>query len=275
MQLDEQQLVQLKSDITELARASVHPHYRHLQDADVHTKTSATDLVTVVDQDIEQQLTDRLRAQYPHATVIGEEAVSQNPQLIEYLDESELTFVIDPIDGTWNFAHGVSVFGVMVAVLSEGRCQHALLYDPIMDDWQQATLGQGAFYEDSRAQQRPIHVSDRGGIAQLRGFVPLYNFNQAMQLHLAPQLAGFARIMEFGCSCFEYRLLNEGAVDFIIAPDPKIWDHAPGQLILSEAGGYSCFSDGEAYHPGRHRGILLAANNLETWQVLMDHFRLV
>lgn len=275
MQLSEQQLTQLKSNITEIARPLVHEHYRHLQTNDVHTKTSPTDLVTVVDQDIERQLTKRLRGQYPQAMIIGEEAVSQNPQLLDSLDNAELTFVIDPIDGTWNFAHGMSVFGVMVAVISDGLCQHALLYDPIINDWQQATLGQGAFYEDSSGKQSPIHVSDRNGLAQLRGFVPLCNFNQAMQLHIAPQLAGFARIMEFGCSCFEYRLLNDGAADFIIAPDPKVWDHAPGQLILSEAGGYSCFSDGEAYRPGRNRGILLAANSQQNWQELMNHFQLI
>lgn len=275
MQLNESQLTQLKRDINELARAPIHRHYRHLQHSEVFTKTSSTDLVTVVDQDIERLLTQRLRTQYPQAMIIGEEAISQDPQLLEYIDEHELAFVIDPIDGTWNFTHGVSVFGVMVAVLSDGICQHALLYDPIMNDWQQATLAQGAFYEDGNGHKSPLHVSDRKGLAQLRGFVSLCNFNQAMQLHIAPQLAGFARIMEFGCSCFEYRLLNAGAADFIIAPDPKVWDHAPGQLILSEAGGYSCFTDGQSYHPGRNCGVLLATNTQQNWLELMNHFQLM
>ncbi|MFM2484609.1 inositol monophosphatase family protein [Celerinatantimonas yamalensis] len=273
--LHDEQLQQLMELIQGVAQPHVLQHYRMLRTQDIQTKTSATDLVTIVDQRIEQQLTEQLQRYYPQALIIGEEAISRDPYRLDALKHASLAFIIDPIDGTWNFANQLSVFGVIVAVVCHGACEHALLYDPLQNDWQLATRGKGAFYQNAQGEKRPLTVSDRANLAQMSGFVSLFSFNQAMQLHLAPQLAGFARLMAFGCSFFEYRLLAGGQADFLIARDPKVWDHAAGLLLLQEAGGYSAFSDGEPYYPTRNRGLLLCANSAASWQALMAHFQLI
>lgn len=275
MRLVPSELDQLKNVIRQVSQSQVQRHYRHLDCGDVATKRSSIDLVTVADRNIEQQLTRELTRLYPQAVVIGEEAVSAAPHILERLGDADLAFVIDPIDGTWNFANEISVFGVMVAVISNGQTQHGLLYDPLQDDWVMATQGQGAWRVDSTGQSQVLNASDRDVLAQAIGFVSLFTFNAAMQLHLAPQLAGFARVMSFGCSCFEYRSLSAGRADFLVAPDPNVWDHAAGQLIFHEAGGFSAFTDGEAYSPIRDRGILVCASNEALWHRLLSHFQLV
>lgn len=115
MRLVPSELDQLRSVIRQVAQSQVQSHYRHLENSDVATKRSPIDLVTVVDKNIEQQLTSEFKRLYPQSVVIGEESVAAAPYILEQLGDAKLAFVIDPIDGTWNFANEVSVFGVMVA----------------------------------------------------------------------------------------------------------------------------------------------------------------
>lgn len=272
--LSHSEFITLQQAISQIAQEQVQHYYRQLQPQQIEAKTSPIDLVTIVDKNIEQRLHEWLLTHYPQACIIGEEQVAAEPQILDQLDRAELAFVIDPIDGTWNFANGLSVFGVMVAIVERGKTVQALLYDPLMNDWWWASHSEGAYQRNAQGISKPLCAADDKSIAELTGFISPFTFPEPYKSKLLPHFGDFARVMSFGCSCYEYRLLTAGRSDFLVSVNPKVWDHAPGQLILAQAGGYSAFSDGEPYTPSRHSGVLIAAASKKMWQQLVEQLEL-
>jgi fructose-1,6-bisphosphatase/inositol monophosphatase family enzyme len=233
----------------------------------VSEKTCVQDLVTEADVQAERQMTCQIAEVFPHAVIIGEESVAANPDLQEGLDAHELCVIIDPIDGTYNYAHGIATFGVAIAVLVRGVTVFGLLYDPIMDDVSYAFRGHGARKMPKGADALPIQV--RTGQC---GFIPLTT--------LASENVGAA--MDFGhtmsplkclhCSVHEYRLICEGTASWALATKSAPWDHAAGHLIHTEAGGITRFADGEEYRASRTTGAIISAPNEETWLRLQKGF---
>jgi fructose-1,6-bisphosphatase/inositol monophosphatase family enzyme len=102
----------------------VMPSFRTLQPEDIHSKDTPgdpDDLVTIVDKSAERYLIDALAGVVPGAAFIGEEAACENPTLLDALSAREPAWLIDPIDGTKNFARGSADFGVMLALVEGGR----------------------------------------------------------------------------------------------------------------------------------------------------------
>ena len=100
-----------------IAARELMTRFGRLQPHQVHAKTSAFDLVTQADEAAEAAITAGLLAAFPEASVLGEEAAARQPSLLETWSHAELAFVVDPLDGTKNFASGLPLFGVMVAVV--------------------------------------------------------------------------------------------------------------------------------------------------------------
>ena len=96
-----------------VARAEITPRFRALSDEDVDEKSSAEDLVTIADKRAEVALTAAVKDILPGARVVGEEAVAADKSILDDVAKPGRTVIIDPIDGTWNFANGVAVFGVI------------------------------------------------------------------------------------------------------------------------------------------------------------------
>ena len=131
--------------LAETARAEIMPRFRRLGDGDIRQKTSAADLVTEADVNAERVITAALRERYPQARIIGEEAVSDDPALLDAdWSSGDLAFTLDPVDGTFNFASGVACFGVMLAVVSKGETVAGIIHDPVGGDWVMAEKGAGA-----------------------------------------------------------------------------------------------------------------------------------
>ncbi len=95
--------------LRDAARAEIMPWFRNLADGAVKMKTGPLDLVTEADEAAERRITEGLRREFPGCVVIGEEAASANPALLRDLAGAELAFVVDPVDGTANFAAGPAV----------------------------------------------------------------------------------------------------------------------------------------------------------------------
>lgn len=116
MIISDQDILFLGDCVRETARAEIMPRFRNLGAADVSEKTSAIDLVTQADLLAEHRITAALRERFPAALVVGEEAYDADRSVVPALADAELAFVIDPVDGTFNFAAGLPVFGTMLAV---------------------------------------------------------------------------------------------------------------------------------------------------------------
>jgi len=254
------------------AKAEIMPRFRNLSHADISAKSSPYDLVTEADLAAEAMLARGIQRMFPHALVLGEEACSTDPELRGKIDEAELAFILDPLDGTWNFAHGLPLFGVILAATRFGKPVFGLLYDPVMDDWITADLDTPAQMARNMGAARPLSVSRGGDIAALSGYVHLYLMPQEVQAQMAAKLPDFARTLMLRCSCHEYRTLAQGGMDFALSSVPNPWDHAAGLLICQQAGGVARMLDGRDYTAGITKGHILAAPDEDTWSRLRDHF---
>jgi fructose-1,6-bisphosphatase/inositol monophosphatase family enzyme len=254
------------------ARSEIMPRFRHVTRADASTKSGPHDLVTEADHQAEAMLARGLQRMFPHALIVGEEAVADKPSLRDDISEAELAFIIDPVDGTWNFVHGLSLFGVIIAVTRFGRPVLGLLYDPVSDDWIIADEATPTRLVAALGADRPVRVSPGGELASLQGYMHYYLMSQTHQDQVAPLLPALARCIALRCSCHEYRLLAQGAVDFVMSDVLNPWDHAAGVLICQQAGGVARMLDGHEYSTEIAKGVLLSAANEATWARLRDHF---
>ena len=131
--------------LQEAGTTEIMPRFRNLDEGAVRHKTSADDLVTEADVNAERMITEALLAKFPGSLVIGEEAVSDNPALLDNWTKSDKrAFVVDPIDGTFNFASGVASFGVMLGIVEAGETVAGIIHDPVGQDWIMAQKGAGA-----------------------------------------------------------------------------------------------------------------------------------
>src|SRR5215470_17897885 len=105
------------------------PRYAKLAAGEVREKGPG-DLVTVADEAVERRLAPELGQMLPGSVVLGEEAAAADPSRIELLDGTDPVWVIDPIDGTANFAEARGDFGVMVALVRHGEVLSSWIYDP-------------------------------------------------------------------------------------------------------------------------------------------------
>lgn len=270
--LDDGHRAGLVAAVRAAARDCIMPRFRALGAGDISTKSGPGDLVTLADTEAEAQFTTALRGLWPEAEVMGEEAVAADRGLRARMGEAEWAVVIDPVDGTWNYAKGLSVFGVIAVVLHHGRPVWGMLYDPVMDDWIEADA-EGPARMVSAAGARVLATAGQGRVARMTGYAALGLFPKAVQARIVTAFPDFARVTSLRCACHEYRMLAQGHVDFCLSgPTPHPWDHAAGALCVTRAGGVVRFLDGAPYEAGRERGVLLAAATPAVWDEVARRF---
>ncbi|MDF1670308.1 MAG: inositol monophosphatase [Roseovarius sp.] len=254
------------------AKAEILPRFRNMNMQDISTKSGRYDLVTEADTATEAMLARGLQRMFPHALIVGEEAASADDKLRGKIAEAELCFVLDPVDGTWNFANGLPLFGVIVAVTRFGKPVLGLLYDPVMDDWIIADEATPARMVRAVGAERGLSVSKGGALSDMSGYIHLYLLERDKQDEMATALPDFGRTQVLRCSCHEYRTLAQGNMDFCLSGTMNPWDHAAGVLICQMAGGHVAMLDGSDYNAGLTEGYLLAAPDVNSWKRLRDRF---
>lgn len=150
--------------IRDVAREEILPRYNTLKVHEVRAKSHPGDLVTVADVAAEAALGKRLRDLLPGSVVVGEEGTAADPGLLRLLTEDAPVWVLDPVDGTRNFAHGIPRFAVMVALVRGGDTVCGWILDPVADVLYVAEQGAGSWRDGER-----IHVSPPRGLDSLVG----------------------------------------------------------------------------------------------------------
>lgn len=254
--------------LQQAAQRYILPEFARIDASTIRSKSNDDDIVTDADLAAERFISETLQKMHPEALIIGEEAVYARPELLALLPEAELAFIIDPIDGTWNFAHGLPVFGCMLAVTRLGETVAGMIYYPLSQQFLLAQRGQGAWLRDTQSgQETPVWVTPAPvGCQQMSGFIAMSQFSAERQKQFSSRLTEFARVSSLRCSAYEYRLMCQGSVHFTLNAELHPWDHAAGQLIHREAGGYSALLDGRGYQPTINQGHLLLAPDRESWQ---------
>lgn len=254
-----------------LARAAVSeimPLFRRLRPTQIRQKTSAFDVVTQADEAAEVLITRELLAAFPSAIVIGEEAAHADPALLERIATAELAFIVDPIDGTKNFACGLPLFGVMAAVTSRGQVLAGVIHDPLRGDFAYALRDQGAWLEHADGGRVDMRVAAPVPVAQMEGIVGTTFLLEPLRTQVNSRLSRLAHTTWLRCSAHEYRTIAAGHCHILFYNKLMPWDHAAGWLLHREAGGYCAHFDGSPYLPTHLSGGLLYAPDETSWHAV-------
>jgi fructose-1,6-bisphosphatase/inositol monophosphatase family enzyme len=246
--------------MAEAAGRAILPRFRALAEHEVEEK-SPGELVTIADREAEAILMAGLAPLLPGSRVIGEEACSVEPRLLATLGEGTV-WLVDPLDGTGNFAAGNPDFAIMVALLRGGETQAAWILNPLSGQLARAELGGGAWIADRKLGPAP-HPPARRLRGSIGRFMP-----EEMQSRLAERLgSGAERLPGLMSAGVEYPLIGTGERDFAFYWRTLAWDHAAGVLFVNEAGGKACRPDGSAYRPAREGDGMLVAASPDRWDM--------
>jgi len=255
--------------LREAALAEIMPRFRNLAEGSVKMKTGPLDLVTEADEAAEIRIAEGLHRAFPGCVVIGEEAASANPALLSGLADADLAFVVDPVDGTANFAAGLALFGVMAAVFRKGEIVGAVIHDPVGDDSAMALRGEGAWIETSDGKRRDLRVAAPvATAAEMSGNASWRFLPEPLRSQVCARLPRMAAAWDYRCSAQVYRMTAAGHGHYIFYYRLYPWDHAPGWLLHREAGGYSARFDGTPYDPTEIYGGLICAPDRNGWETV-------
>ena len=261
-------------DLVELlrtaARVEIMPRFRKLGAGDVRQKSGPLDLVTEADEAAERLITNGLLRRFPGSVVIGEEAASADPSCLAVLGDADLAFVVDPVDGTANFAAGLPLFGVMAAAIVRGEIVAAAIHDPICNDTALAIRGGGAWSEAPDGRRTDLRVAAPVPAEQMTGNVSWRFLPEPRRGTVCANLPRLAGSWDYRCAAHEYRMACAGHCHLLFFNRLMPWDHAPGWLLHQEPGGYSARLDGSPYTPLRNDGGLICAPDRASWEAARE-----
>ena len=188
-------------------------------------------LITEADLEMQARLLRELAGQWPYYGILGEEMAAQEQELL-MRDSARGLWVLDPLDGTANFASGIPFFGVSIALLGEGRVQAGVVYDPVRRESFSALRGQGAWLN-----AEPLAIS--GPVPPLHGamgMVDLKRLPGALVRRFATD-SPYRSQRSFGSVALDWCWLASERVQVYLHGGQKLWDYAAGSLVLAEAGG--------------------------------------
>ena len=239
------------------------PRFRNLSAADIADK-GGNDPVTLADREAEAALQGGLATLEQDLNFVGEELVHANPATRDHLTGD--CWIVDPIDGTRNFAGGRAPFGVMIARAEGGLAQSGWIYDCPTGRLCVAHRGGGAFVDGERVAARAS-----GRVPPVAAISLTYMNEaqrQAMERHVCPHYM-LAEVPH--CAAEQYPRLANGRNDVALFQRTLAWDHAAGCLWLEEAGGKAARPDGSAYRVDEpDRTGLIAAASPALWQGMAE-----
>lgn len=251
--------------IREAAEADILPRYRRLEQHEVMEK-KAGEIVTIADIEAERRMSRALAALVPGSRVVGEEAASRDPALLDTLQGEGPAWLIDPVDGTSNFAAGSPRFGIIVCFLVDGVARAGWIHDPVSNATATAVVGEGAWFEEGRR----LSSAPPAPFERMHGMINQSFFPPERRETIKVRARRFADLRSYRCAAHDYLSLARGEKHFSLYRRLWPWDHAAGVLILAEAGGYTARLDGLPYRAYDRVQGLLSASDRESWEKLKN-----
>jgi fructose-1,6-bisphosphatase/inositol monophosphatase family enzyme len=245
------------------AERAILPRYQLLTTHEIREK-AANELVTVADVESEAIISEGLARLIPGAAIVGEEAADADDRVLGRLRD-DLCWIIDPLDGTANFAAGQGPFGILVALAERGETIGGWIYDPRSRRFVAAWRGEGARIDGQRVRSRGSDkVPPVASISSLLAPIP----GRAAMLERVSR--HFTTVPIPRCAAEQYPATILGTSDVTLYERTLPWDHAAGALCLIEAGGVVTRFDGTAYRADDHQTGLIAAATPELWQAAFN-----
>ncbi len=225
--------------LRKVSEEAILPHYRSLSSHEVHAK-AADDVVTIADHKSEEMLAEGLARIVPGLPIVGEEAAHDDPSVLDRLKGD--CWIVDPLDGTRNFASGKPPFGILIAMASGGEAHTGWIYDCLTRRLCVAAKGRGAFIDEERLTARAT------GSTPPVAAISLVFMEEARREAVKAHIARRYELTDIPyCAAEQYPRLALGANDVSIFERTLAWDHAAGVLWLNEAGGKVARPDGSPY----------------------------
>ncbi|MDF0726287.1 inositol monophosphatase family protein [Cytobacillus sp. S13-E01] len=198
----------------------------------VEYKTSAADLVTQKDKEIEQFFIDRIAKEYPSHFLLGEEGLASDQK---FSPDREVVWIVDPIDGTTNFVHQKRNFAISIGIFEFGLPKIGIVYDPVADELFHAQVGKGAFLNniplpklaDKTLEEAIISINQLWLVHN--NYIDHQIFSSVIQKARGTRYIGSAALEIVYIACGRL----DTYIDFRLSP----WDIAGGMVILNEVGG--------------------------------------
>lgn len=213
--------------------------------------------VTIADKEAEEAIIRHIKTAFPEHGVYGEEGGKK-------VQDSEYLWIIDPIDGTKNFTRGMPYFGTLIALMKNNEIIVGVSHMPLIHETLYAEKGQGAFLNGE-----PVFVSDVD--KQKEMFLSFGSLKYFMERGMVDKILALQDVFSsrsYG-NCHAYHMLACGQIDAVIEASTRLYDVAPFELIIKEAGGKASQMDGAEIGMETHD--FLAANS-ELYDGLLKHF---
>ncbi len=211
---------------------------RYFRDG-VEMRTKAvSDLVSDADIESENAIVAAIREAYPDHAILGEESHQADVTAAKL-------WIVDPLDGTTNFAHGIPHFAISIAYYEHGQPRCGVIYNPVREDWYVTEVGQGAWYNGRR-----VRVNNQTSLSQSLVGVGFYYDRGAMMeatLRAIRELFGqqIHGIRRFGTASLDLAQVAMGMYGAYFEYQLSAWDFAAGRLFVEEAGGRVTTCQGE------------------------------
>jgi histidinol-phosphatase len=230
MGTNNQELKELLDFAVDLARRAGDITYRHFKGSFVAERKADNSFVTVADREAESYLRARIARAFPDDSILGEEEGEQ-------AGASNRRWILDPIDGTYSFVHGVPLYGVLIGLEIEDQPVLGVVNLPALNELIYAARGQGCFWNGE-----PAHVSTTSSLDQ--SLLLCTDFGVCERYGFGPATAELQRQVHSRRTwgdAYGHMLVATGRADIMLDPIMNVWDCAPLLPILEEAGGR--FSD--------------------------------
>jgi myo-inositol-1(or 4)-monophosphatase len=207
--------------------------------SEVMSKQGSRDILTEYDTKCQEKIYEVIKDKFPEHAFLGEEDVEPGREAatkaIELLSEEDHLWIVDPIDGTTNFAHSMAISGIIIAYCKKGLCTFGLIYDPYSDEMFTAWRGKGAYMNGHRISVDK--VTDIRDAVLCTGSPPNLDSLQGC-LNAQTALSSQCRTMRIlGSAAINLAWVACGRLSSYFETDMNVWDVAAGSLLVEEAGG--------------------------------------
>ncbi len=235
----------------EAAKAGGSVVEKYFREGIIMRSKEVANLVSDADVEAEQAIVEVLRKAYPGHEILGEESHAGDAT-------AEHVWVVDPLDGTNNFAHKIPHFAVSIAYYRAGEAQCGVIFNPVRDDWHLAVKGQGATHNG-----KPARVSEASRLDESLVGVGFYYDRGAMMEATLAAIGELKRqmihgIRRFGTASLDLAMVGMGMYGGYFEYELSPWDFAAGRLFVEEAGGKVTTATGEPLPLGK--STILASN---------------